>query len=507
MKTFITSLIIIILGLNVSAQGFDLTVRENFRNFSVASIIESGNNYYFAMNADSSSNYSGTISTKIFKINNLGVLFDSLHMPFNILDMILHNQNIYFIGEKTSLKSIVFGIIDLNVFDTIYSKYIQRADYKFPVKFKFINYCNCFTVSGLATVKYNPNADYGFVMQIDNNFNIVKEKNFYFYNDTIGPTIWDFNERKDKMGIQIMAEFMGNVSSGGYYSQTLYSLDSNLNIDTTSIIRLSTQNVYGTFPYIVFNPSNRVVIYGGSSNFIKLTDSTYLAAGPTIYDVNVNGVFRSGEQDMVYMVLDSSFNVTYAAPLGRRPDTSDYSGASTMMDKYGKYTYITYNSGKGFRASYALSKIDESGTEIWTKYYSKGNVAYPNSILATSDGGALITGQTFVSSTPILNYDVYVLKVDSNGNMGSVGFADNRISELDVQIYPNPTESEIHLQKLNHFIPYDFTLFDMYGKQLLTFNWQDDFSTISIENFAKGVYIYQIKDKYGRTASGKIVKK
>ncbi len=506
MKKIPILILILILGLKLSAQGFDLTIKSNYSNFSNAYVIEKDNNFYFTVGTDISTNFTN-VWTKIYKMNQFGILVDSMNLPYAIHDMKLFNQNIYFVGETGLTKTVVFGKVDIQLFDTLNLKHIVSLDYKTPLKLKYMNYCSCFTVSGSSSKTYNPRLNYGFILQVDSNFNYLQEKKYYYFNDTTGPLIWDFNERDDKMGIQIMTEFMGNVSQGGYYSQTLYSLDSSLNIDTTAIIQLSTPNIYGTFPFIVFNPSNRVNIYGGSSNLVKLTDSTFLAAGPTIYDVNVNGVFRSGEQDMIYMILDNRFNITYAAPLGRRPDTIEISGASTMLDKYGKYAYVANSSGKGFSASFALSKIDESGTEIWTKYYKKGNVSYPTSLRATLDGGVMLIGPTFVSATPNLNYDIYVLKVDSNGNMGSVGFADNKISELDFQIYPNPTESEIHLQKLNQFMPYDFTLFDIYGKELISFNWQEDFSTISIENFAKGVYIYQIKDKKGRTASGKIVKK
>lgn len=59
-----------------------------------------------------------------------------------------------------------------------------------------------------------------------------------------------------------------------------------------------------------------------------------------------------------------------------------------------------------------LTKLDASGNKVWMQVYGENNDDYATSLVATSDGGFLMTGFTFVSDQ---NY-AWVLKTDGNGN-------------------------------------------------------------------------------------------
>lgn len=63
-----------------------------------------------------------------------------------------------------------------------------------------------------------------------------------------------------------------------------------------------------------------------------------------------------------------------------------------------------------------LVKMNASFELEWTKTYGGTNVEIGNSVIQTSDGGYVITGR-FMSSTPPINMDVYILKTDSIGNL------------------------------------------------------------------------------------------
>jgi hypothetical protein len=59
-------------------------------------------------------------------------------------------------------------------------------------------------------------------------------------------------------------------------------------------------------------------------------------------------------------------------------------------------------------------KLDKDGNIQWQKTYSNPDVDYANSIQQTSDGGYIVAGWT---ESSLLNYDVWVLKLDANGNI------------------------------------------------------------------------------------------
>ena len=62
-------------------------------------------------------------------------------------------------------------------------------------------------------------------------------------------------------------------------------------------------------------------------------------------------------------------------------------------------------------------KIDSNGNLVWQKTYGGDNLDSGSSIQQTSDGGYIVGGttQSFVSETN----DAYILKLDSSGNLGT----------------------------------------------------------------------------------------
>ncbi len=62
-------------------------------------------------------------------------------------------------------------------------------------------------------------------------------------------------------------------------------------------------------------------------------------------------------------------------------------------------------------------KIDSNGNLVWQKTYGGDNLDSGSSIQQTSDGGYIVGGTTrsFVSETN----DAYILKLNSSGNLGT----------------------------------------------------------------------------------------
>jgi len=72
---------------------------------------------------------------------------------------------------------------------------------------------------------------------------------------------------------------------------------------------------------------------------------------------------------------------------------------------------INYNEGT---EDIALIKTDMNGDTLWTKTYGGTNTDYARSIIETNDNGYIICGSTYSFGNG--GSDVYLIKIDSNGN-------------------------------------------------------------------------------------------
>ncbi|MFQ5335058.1 MAG: hypothetical protein ACE5DN_03180 [Flavobacteriales bacterium] len=74
----------------------------------------------------------------------------------------------------------------------------------------------------------------------------------------------------------------------------------------------------------------------------------------------------------------------------------------------------TYSFGNGWVNCY-LIRTNEKGDTLWTKVYGGNGIEEGNSVFETADGGFVITGAT--NSFGAGDYDVYLIRTDSKGNM------------------------------------------------------------------------------------------
>ena len=149
--------------------------------------------------------------------------------------------------------------------------------------------------------------------------------------------------------------------------------------------------------------------YGGSgedySNFIQqTTDGGYIVAGWT-YSSDTNN-------DAYILKLDSNGNVIWQNTYGGNGDDKAYSIQQVVDGGY-IVAGTTSSSGAGGYDIYVL-KLDENGNTLWTKTFGGKNDDYAYSIQQTNDGGYIVAGYT--SSFGAGDKDVYVLKLDKNGD-------------------------------------------------------------------------------------------
>jgi hypothetical protein len=122
--------------------------------------------------------------------------------------------------------------------------------------------------------------------------------------------------------------------------------------------------------------------------------------------------FGAGETDVYVVKLDASGNLQWTKTIGGPKD--DW-GRSLIQTSDGGYAIAgaTKSFGAGEDDVYVV-KLDANGNLQWTKTIGGPNYEEGRSLIQTSDGGYVIAGYT--SSFGAGKMDVYVVKLDRNGN-------------------------------------------------------------------------------------------
>ena len=149
--------------------------------------------------------------------------------------------------------------------------------------------------------------------------------------------------------------------------------------------------------------------FGGSSDdlayFIQQTsDGGYVVAGYT---------WSSSKWEDVYILkLDANGNKVWEKTFGGSDNDGAYSVQQTNDGGYVAAGY-TKSFGSGWYDAYVL-KLDENGNNVWEKTFGGNSWDEACSIQQTSDGGYIVAGYT--KSFGAGGEDVYILKLDAVGN-------------------------------------------------------------------------------------------
>jgi hypothetical protein len=143
----------------------------------------------------------------------------------------------------------------------------------------------------------------------------------------------------------------------------------------------------------------------GAYSIIQSSDGGYAVAGFTSRLV-------AGYYDMYVVKLDSGGNVQWAKTIGG----SDWDQAGSIIQSSdGGYAVAGFTSNFGAGGDMYVVKLDSEGNVQWTKTIGGINYDQAYSIIRSSDGGYAVAG--FTSSFGAGYYDMYVVKMDANGNV------------------------------------------------------------------------------------------
>ncbi len=139
---------------------------------------------------------------------------------------------------------------------------------------------------------------------------------------------------------------------------------------------------------------------------VEAPNGDLLVAGHT------NSFGAAGWSDMWVMRLTASGDTLWTK-LYRGMQTEQAVQLLTVAS--GGFLILGFTFSDTYYKDYSLIRINDFGDTLWTKNYGMSNaVEDPYSIIKTNDGGYLITGSQAVFP---LASDVFILKVDSNGNV------------------------------------------------------------------------------------------
>ncbi len=83
----------------------------------------------------------------------------------------------------------------------------------------------------------------------------------------------------------------------------------------------------------------------------------------------------------------------------------------------GGYVVAGYTWSSSEREDVYILKLDARGNKLWEKTFGGSYDERAYCIQQTRDGGYIVAGYT--SSFGVGNYDVYIIKMDANGNTGA----------------------------------------------------------------------------------------
>jgi len=145
-------------------------------------------------------------------------------------------------------------------------------------------------------------------------------------------------------------------------------------------------------------------------SIIQTSDGGYAIAGSTTS-------FGAGKDDVYVVKLDANGNLQWTKTIGGPGNEAGYSLIQTSDGGY-VIAGATYSFGTGSSDVYSdvyVIKLDANGNLQWTKTIGGKYHDLGHSIIQTSDGGYAITGPT--ESFGAGWEDVYVVKLDANGNL------------------------------------------------------------------------------------------
>lgn len=274
-----------------------------------------------------------------------------------------------------------------------------------------------------------------------------------------------------------------------------------------------------------------------------------------IYQLNGSSwALRSNFNNILYTTIENLNNTLYAGTTSTcvliSPDagitfTNSSNGITPLTNFFDKYIVALGSTSSAIFCSTLGGRVFRStdGGATWSLVYSIGNgtstlgisdfyTTPNNSILTASDSGFVYstnngaTGSWVKDNAGLVkvsgNYQTiklaltqnYVVTADRDGKIKRkalsqlpLGIKQTEIVNVSTAMYPNPATDAVtfEISQAQVGIDYELIIKDILGKEVANYKVNDNKFNINLQQFNKGVYIYQLHKNANLLSSGKLI--
>ena len=321
-----------------------------------------------------------------------------------------------------------------------------------------------------------------------------------------------------------------------------YELNQNLDsvkysIDFRPFIQVGVDMIFDNFEkvYKVFGHGTYPNTYAGYDELIKFdTNFNFIGVdsiawqirsqlSATVYDDStymVSGnkhIYSPSDENIGIIRLDHNDHLQYSQEFGKDYDTTDYPGINNNVDFVDKNNIYCGGTSNFIVSQWPwqtdnswiiLVNLDSNLNFNWQRFYGGDAFYHLWGLLATQDGGCLMYAVRYDENTQFEEYDVYILKVDSNGLLTSTRKYPS-ISINEIIIYPNPASENITVRypDIFNYKKREVVIYNALGNEIrkvVRAPGQPE-DLIDVSDFPPGIYIAVLKANGEKIAVGKFV--
>lgn len=262
------------------------------------------------------------------------------------------------------------------------------------------------------------------------------------------------------------------IGSYTEYSNIVMRLDHQYALFSDTLMSVNT-NLTSLYPKVLTHPNGNIYIAGEA----KWTDWT------TLEQFKYFGVFSYSNNfyplEGIYLTHPDTTSQTAFI------ETADIAADGSI------YIASNYNFHghpfSGAKTKIYLARLDENLDLIWEKYIGGDRYYVVNSIAATSDLGAIISGYGFDINYPETNGFAWFVKYKPDG---TVGFEREISNGSSLDVYPNPVFSNLVVRTMKKGVVQIFN--DIGQLKLTTQIKENDICNLDLSNLSSGHYVVML---------------
>ena len=252
--------------------------------------------------------------------------------------------------------------------------------------------------------------------------------------------------------------------------------------------------VFGGTGYDIDVVSGKIEVKHASGSGKDLFVSIPTVSGALYYAFDISlvdpgtGPILGGDYEYFAIFKDDSYNYRARIDVVAPSATGDYTlGISTR----GSTADTTWASDLTYGQSYRVTVMYDQAANI-AKLWVDASAETDTSITGDdeTDPGTSITQFAFRQDTSSVNETIIIDNLNIGQTFNSTLSSDDRLQTLNLNIYPNPTETTLNFSDLN--APVRASVFDMLGKLHIQ---TEVTNTLDVSALKSGLYMVEIKNE------------